>query len=379
MNKYTTDQRNSDLFDVFNVTQFDDFYGKAIPELEADPVIACVHALDSAMKMLEPQIRKHIDAYNSMQGAKKKASSAQRKRKSGAGRPGRDPVDMVRLCLVQRYLNLSDLAMESSVRYDIRVRRAVGWLTLSTVPDRKTIWKYRNLFDKCGLFSVLFADFTSKAQALLDKAFPKTAGKRKLAAVDSTFNEAPEQRNTREENAVIKEGKGDTLWNDNPNKKCHKDIDARWTKKRGETHFGYKLHVLADMRIKLIVSQYTTDAAQHDSRHLIPLLNKSLNGSSIYVDSGYTSDENKEECSRLGINLRLIDRPYRNKPLTEQQNTDNHRKSRIRIRIEHIFGYVEQTMRGLTLRCVGYVRAASNGSLTCLMYNIMRMWQLKML
>ena len=24
---------------------------------------------------------------------------------------------------------------------------------------------------------------------------------------------------------------GDSLWNDNPHKKCHKDIDARWTKK----------------------------------------------------------------------------------------------------------------------------------------------------
>ena len=27
--------------------------------------------------------------------------------------------------------------------------------------------------------------------------------------------------------------------------KCHKDTDARWTKKRGEKHYGYKLRAKA--------------------------------------------------------------------------------------------------------------------------------------
>ena len=49
--------------------------------------------------------------------------------------------------------------------------------------------------------------------------------------VDASFTVAPRQRNTREENQQIKDGRGDELWNDKPNKKKHKDIDARWTKK----------------------------------------------------------------------------------------------------------------------------------------------------
>ncbi len=64
--------------------------------------------------------------------------------------------------------------------------------------------------------------------------------------IDATFVEAPRQRNSREENAKIKAGQGDELWNDQPHKKCQKDIDARWTKKNGQTYFSYKNHVKAD-------------------------------------------------------------------------------------------------------------------------------------
>ena len=46
----------------------------------------------------------------------------------------------------------------------------------------------------------------------------------------------------RDENEQIKQGAGDKLWNDNPHKKCHKDVEARWTKKRDETFYGYKQH-----------------------------------------------------------------------------------------------------------------------------------------
>jgi hypothetical protein len=37
--------------------------------------------------------------------------------------------------------------------------------------------------------------------------------------VDASFTVAPRQRNTKEENKQIKEGKGDELWKDKPNKK----------------------------------------------------------------------------------------------------------------------------------------------------------------
>ena len=58
---------------------------------------------------------------------------------------------------------------------------------------------------------------------------------------------------------------GDELWNDNPHKKCHRDIDARWTKKRDEKHYGYKGHTKIDKNSKLIESCHTTVSSMHGS------------------------------------------------------------------------------------------------------------------
>jgi hypothetical protein len=72
--------------------------------------------------------------------------------------------------------------------------------------------------------------------------------------VDATFVDAPRQHNHREENKAIKEGKLPENWklpeNIKPeemtaeqkktvHKVRQKDIDARWTKKNNETHYGY--------------------------------------------------------------------------------------------------------------------------------------------
>ena len=80
--------------------------------------------------------------------------------------------------------------------------------------------------------------------------------------IDASFVEAPRQRNSREENKQIKSGKGKDLWNDKPHKKCHKDVEARWTKKRQETHYGYKQHVKADVKSKLIDTYVVTDKSK---------------------------------------------------------------------------------------------------------------------
>jgi len=64
--------------------------------------------------------------------------------------------------------------------------------------------------------------------------------------VDTGFTASPRQRNTLEESEMIRAGMDGHLWNDHP----HKDIDARWMKKNGETYYGYKDHVRPEERPK---------------------------------------------------------------------------------------------------------------------------------
>ena len=48
----------------------------------------------------------------------------------------------------------------------------------------------------------------------------------------------PKQRNSREENARIKAGETPAGWKDKPANRRQKDVEARWTKKHGKSHYG---------------------------------------------------------------------------------------------------------------------------------------------
>ena len=82
--------------------------------------------------------------------------------------------------------------------------------------------------------------------------------------MDATFVPVPIRRNGRESNALIKAGAVPIEWGqdaDQPNKLAHKDTDARWTKKGGQNHYGYKNHINIDKDTKLIASHACTDAS----------------------------------------------------------------------------------------------------------------------
>ena len=171
--------------------------------------------------------------------------------------------------------------------------------------------------------------------------------------IDAGFTIAPRQRNSREENKTIKQGKGDELWNEKPHKKRHKSIDARWTKKNNETFYGYKNHTKVDAKSKFIDKYTVTDASVHDSQALADLLTEKDKDQDLHADSAYTGEEQEKVISRYEMNNKVNEKGYRNKPLTEEQKVNNREKSKTRARIEHVFGFMEQSMNGLFLRSIG--------------------------
>jgi len=72
------------------------------------------------------------------------------------------------------------------------------------------------------------------------------------------------------------------------------------------------------------------------------------------------------------MNKKVHEKGYRGKPLTEEQQKRNREKSRIRARVEHVFGFMEQSMNGLFVRSVGIVRATGIIGLINLTYNLFR-------
>ena len=150
---------------------------------------------------------------------------------------------------------------------------------------------------------------------------------------------------------------------------AQKDRDARWTKKHGRSFFGYKNHVNADAKHKLIRHYAVTDAAVHDSQELDGLLDTGNTCNDVFADSAYRSAKIEPKLRASGYNSRIHRRGRRNHPLSLAQVRVNHAKSRIRARIEHVFG----------ARTIGIVRARAKIGLQNLAYNIRRLVTLERL
>jgi hypothetical protein len=67
-----------------------------------------------------------------------------------------------------------------------------------------------------------------------------------------------------------------------------------------------------------------------------------------------------------------FEKGHRNHLLTEDQKAKNREKSKVRCQIEHVFGYMTGSMRGITFREIGKTRADFNIGLTNLVYNMCR-------
>ncbi len=59
-------------------------------------------------------------------------------------------------------------------------------------------------------------------------------------------------------------------------------------------------------------------------------------------------------------------------PLTDEQKASNKEKSKIRVRIEFFFGFMEQSMNRLIVSYVGITRATGTIGLINLTYNLIR-------
>jgi IS5 family transposase len=157
----------------------------------------------------------------------------------------------------------------------------------SVIPDDSTLWNFCEQLKNAGLDAVLLDRFQEQ---LHKHGFAPKDG----SIVDGMFVEVPRQRNTKEENAQIKQGEVPANFTANQHKQSQKDVDAARTKKGDENHFGYKNHILADVFWKIIRGYGVTTASVHDSN--------------VYLDF-YPEKTAKDKA-----------------------------KSQVRCRIEHVFG-----------------------------------------
>lgn len=284
--------------------------------------------------------------------------------KGPGGRPPFDYVMMFKILVLQKLYHISDAQAQYQINDRLSFMRFLELKLYDTVPDEKTIWHFREQLVTSKKMDTLYYRFI---RVLEEKGIITYTG----SIIDATFVDAPKQRNTRDENAEIKNDTTPEEWNDDDqkHKKSQKDVDARWTKKNDETHYGYKDHIKIDSDSKLITSYTVTPANVHDSQELTNLIDVKKDNV-IYADSAY-SGEDIGSC--LGnIENQIHEKGYRNKPLTKRQMQRNRKKSKTRARVEHVFAYMTNTMKGITVRSIGLARAQVQIALINLTYNLCR-------
>jgi hypothetical protein len=153
--------------------------------------------------------------------------------------------------------------------------------------------------------------------------------------IDATIVPVPKQRNRGDENEMVKAGETPPEWTQQPAKLRQKDRDAPWIKKHGKSFFGYKNHVNADAKHKLIRRYEVTDAAVHDGVMLDALLHHGNTSSNVFADSAYRSAANETQLEAAGFNSSPSFGMQ--SAVSVAQVEANRKKSTIRVRIEHVF------------------------------------------
>jgi len=288
-----------------------------------------------------------------------------KERKSEAGRPPYDEVLMFKVLVLQALYNLADDRTQFYIQDRLSFMRFLGLGMDAPVPDAKTIWLYRNTLAQGGWVDQLFEKFNGH----LDKAGLKA---QEGQIIDASIVEMPRQRNSKDENDQIKKGETPQEWKKEPEKLKQKDVDARWVRKNGVNHYGYKNHINVDKKHKLIRSFDVTAASVHDSEVFEGILDEK-NRKKIWADSAYRSGKKSKALKKKGyVNLTHY-KSKRNHPMTKFQEKLNKVRSKVRVRVEHVFGHMEVAMGGNQLRVVGKVRARMKIGMRNIAYNMQRL------
>ena len=289
-------------------------------------------------------------------------------RKSNAGRKPYDKLLMFKIIILQRYYNLSDEQTEFQIKDRLSFLDFLGLQIGDNVPDEKTICLFKESLKEKDLSKKLFDIFTKN---LTTSGVVAKEG----TLVDASFIRVPKQRNKRSDNADIKKGAIPLEFAKNKNILSQKDCDARWVTKYKTREFGYKDHISVDQKTKVIINYTVTPSSTHDSQAIKDLIDE--NDNILYADSAYKSNKIETYLKDTNVKSNVIQRAYRNTPLTNKQHKENYKYSKTRVRVEHIFGTFKTSMNSaLNLKAIGLDRIKSITGLINLTYNFLRYEQL---
>lgn len=285
---------------------------------------------------------------------------------SNGGKGGRPPLSglmMAKIMILQACNNLADDRTEFLINDRISFKRFLSLGGNDKSPDAKAIWLWRERVQHSGLHHKIFAWFDGELAAA---GFAAQGGQ----IVDATFvpTHKPSGTHKKQMHEEIPLS---------PAQAAQIDDDATFTKKGDVSYHGYKNHTNVDAKWKLIRSDETTTASVHDSQKLadvltVPAADAQEEDRKVFADCAYRSAEIEAMLVEKNLTSEVHERAYRNTPLSELQKAANRLKSKVRARVEHVYGHMEISMGGMMIHTIGLARASVKVTFKNLAYNMQR-------
>jgi IS5 family transposase len=309
---------------------------------------------------------------------------------SKGGRPPKDVILMFKLVMLMSWYNLSYKQAEYQANNRLDFMRFLGVEIGEGLPDQNTIWDFKEALKNTGLERRLFELFNENLEnygiqvstgIMVDASFVEVPRRRVIS--ESELKDPVKLLENESVQVILEETEDKILVSAKDERTEHilrqTDFEARYTKKNNHTFFGYKDHAAVDKDTKIILDYDVTSAEVHDSRVFLDFIDADTSG--VWADSAYLSKATIAALRKKNpdMSINICNRAYRNRPLTDEQKEENRLISKIRARVEHVFGFMTRSMGGMVLNCIGIERAKRDIGLKNLGYNIRRLVTLKRL
>jgi IS5 family transposase len=257
---------------------------------------------------------------------------------------GRPPIPlerMLRIYFLQLWFNLSDPAVEEALYDSVAMRAFVGIdLGVEGAPDETTVCKFRHLLERNKLGKVLL-------RAVNDHLHRSGIKVAKGTIVDATIIGAPSSTK---------------------NKDGERDPEMHQTAKGQQWYFGMKAHVGVDSKTKLIHTVLASAANVHD-REALPYL---LHGAEtrVWGDQGYHGHAHliHRHAPRAKD---FTNKRYRfHGQINEVEKAKNRNKSRVRAKVEHVFGVIKNIFGFRKVRYRGLAKNLHRLEVTAALTNL---------
>ncbi len=261
--------------------------------------------------------------------------------KPGNGRPPVGVERMLRIYFLQQWFNLADPAVEEAL-YDSMVMRDFVGIDLGRepVPDETTVCKFRHLLEEHKLGGEMLETVNLYLES-------KGVRINKGTIVDATIIHAPSSTK---------------------NQKQERDPEMHPTKKGKQWYVGMKAHVGVDSKTKIIHTVVATAANVGDATVLSELLHGEE--TRVWGDQAYRGQRDViRDCAPQAQDCTHRRYRYQNR-VDEVERAKNRTKSKVRSRVEHVFGVLKLKFGFVKVRYRGIKKKANRLFATCALVNL---------